>query len=331
MIPLKDMSWQSQPWQWQLQNAVTSIDELVRLLELNYPLVADPFPVMVPLPFLARMEPGNPADPLLLQVLPSAAERANVPGFSVDPVGEQGISAVRGLLHKYHGRVLVVTTGQCAVNCRYCFRRHFPYQDTTPGRRDWQTIFDHIRADATISEVILSGGDPLILPDDRLAWIADELAGIAHIETLRIHTRLPVMIPSRVSTELLTWMAASRLQLVLVTHINHPREIDESVSQAAARLKAAGVLLLNQSVLLRAINDSAITLAELSRKLFRAGILPYYLHLLDPVSGAAHFDVPRDEALQLVTLMGNMLPGYLVPRLVREVPGASSKVVQSAT
>ncbi len=331
MIPLKDMSWQSQPWQWQLQNAVTSIAELSRLLELDYPSVTDPFPVMVPLPFLARMEPRNINDPLLLQVLPQVAERASVPGYSIDPVGEQGKSDVRGLLHKYHGRVLVVTTGQCAVNCRYCFRRHFPYQTTTPGSRDWQSIFDHIRRDTSISEVILSGGDPLVLPDDRLAWVAEELGRIQHVETLRLHTRLPVMIPSRISDDLLAWMTAIRLKVVMVTHINHTREIDQSVSDAIARLQRAGVTLLNQSVLLRAINDSAPVLADLSRNLFRAGIMPYYLHLLDPVAGAAHFDVPLSRATLLVADISALLPGYLVPRLVREVPGASSKVAQSST
>lgn len=333
MIPLTDVGWQSQSWQWLLSNAITDINELVRLVDVPLPAgLPDPwtdFPLVVPLPFIHRMQRGDPQDPLLLQVLPGSQEMASPAGFSKDPLLEASGPSPRGLLHKYHGRVLVIASGTCAVNCRYCFRRHFPYHDTQPDTRHWRKIFDYIKRDETITEVILSGGDPLVLPDQRLALIAREIAAIDHVTTLRIHTRLPVVIPQRVCNELTDWMAASRLAIVVVLHCNHAREIDEAVGAAAARLTAAGATLLNQSVLLRGVNHSAEALASLSKQLFEYKVLPYYLHLLDPVEGAAHFDVKESEALVLMQQLTAALPGYLVPKLVREIPGAPAKAQRS--
>ena len=325
MIPLTDLSWQSRPWQWLLGNSVTDITQLVGALGLPDMAVASDFPVLVPLPYLSRIEPGNPNDPLLLQVLPTHAELAGPPGYVEDPLDEQMHSPLPGLLHKYHGRVLVVVSGACGINCRYCFRRHFPYQDFQPDTARWQDIARYIVGDPSINEVILSGGDPLVLSDKRLAWIAGLLAGIDHVETLRIHTRLPIVIPQRVCDALVGWLKESRLRVVVVMHSNHPRELDDEVAAACRRLAQAGATLLNQSVLLKGVNDDTDTLVELSRRLSRVGVLPYYLHLLDPVKGAAHFEVEESVARRLVSEAANRLPGYLVPRLVREVPGAPAK------
>lgn len=325
MIPLTDTSWQSRSWQWLLAHAITDTGELVRALGLPNLAVDTDFPTLVPLPWLARIEPGNPDDPLLLQVLPTVAENIATPGFVNDPLHESGASPVPGLLHKYHGRVLVVVSGACAVNCRYCFRRHFPYQAFQPDTAGWHRIADYVASDPSIREVILSGGDPLVLSDKRLSWIVETIAAIEHVDTLRIHTRLPVVIPQRVCTALTDWIASSRLHIVVVIHSNHAQELDEAVADAMQSLADAGTVLLNQSVLLRGVNDNADALVDLGRRLFEIGIMPYYLHLLDPVKGAAHFDVPDDEARQLLDKVAARLPGYLVPRLVREVPGGAFK------
>lgn len=326
MIPLTDAGWQGQSWQYLIRHAVRDINELVSLLHLDEPPVNSEFPLLVPLPYLARMERGNPRDPLLLQVLPAAAERAGVPGFTADPLAEAGQSPRPGLIHKYRGRVLIVTTGACAVNCRYCFRRHFPYQSFQPDSARWSEILDYIRADESITEVILSGGDPLALSDKRLQWIAGQLSTIAHVDTLRLHTRLPVVIPERVCDALIDWISRTRLKSVLVIHANHARELDGEVAASMARLAGAGVTLLNQSVLLRHVNDSVEALTDLSRRLFDIGVLPYYLHMLDPVAGAAHFEVGEQSAQTLMREVAAQLPGYLVPKLVREVPGETGKV-----
>lgn len=326
MIPLHDLSWQSRTWQWILGNAITDINELVRVLGLPGPRPRTDFPVLVPMPWLYRIEPGNPRDPLLLQVLPSSAELEASPGFLLDPLMEAGSAPAAGLLHKYHGRVLVIVSGACAVNCRYCFRRHFPYQDFKPDTAEWREIANYVDHDSSITEVILSGGDPLVLSDRRLGWIVDTLSRIEHVDTLRIHTRMPVAIPQRVVEPMLDWIRSTRLHVVMVIHANHPREIDQSVADALAALSNAGVRLLNQSVLLRDVNDAAPVLIELSRRLFDVGVMPYYLHLLDPVQGAAHFDVPEAEARLLMHDVAAHLPGYLVPRLVREVPGEPYKL-----
>ena len=255
------------------------------------------------------------------------AERAEqVDLLGHDPVGDLAAQTVPGVLHKYHGRVLLVATGACAVHCRYCFRRHFPYTASNAASRHWQFALRYIQNDQSIKEVILSGGDPLSLSDARLESLAAAVAQIPHVTRLRIHTRLPIVIPERVNNALLNWLGGSRLQPVIVLHANHANEIDEAVSRAIGRLREQRVTLLNQSVLLRGVNDSIQTLVELSEALFNIGVLPYYLHLLDPVQGAAHFDVDHQRALYLIDNVRARLPGYLVPRLVREQPGAPHKI-----
>jgi EF-P beta-lysylation protein EpmB len=315
-----------------MADSVRDPGELLALLDLD-PRWLEParraasaFPLRVPRAFIGRMRKGDPADPLLRQVLPLGEELDEVPGFTRDPVGDLPSVAARGLLHKYQGRVLLITTGACGVHCRYCFRRHFPYAEENARSGEWQQALDYLKGDASINEVILSGGDPLTLSDGRLAALVRALEAIPHIKRLRIHTRQPVVLPSRVDEPLLAWLKACRLQKVVVLHMNHAREMDEAVQAACARLREAGATLLNQAVLLRGVNDSAETLRELSETLFAAGVLPYYLNLLDPVAGAAHFDVPETEALELMAAIRACLPGYLVPKLVREVPGAPSKM-----
>ena len=271
------------------------------------------------------MRVGDPYDPLLRQVLPVAVEDAEVAGFSTDPVGEAGLLGCDGLLRKYRGRALLVATGACAVHCRYCFRREFPYESEHPDGGEFASTLAAVSRDATIEEVILSGGDPLILPDHRLAMLVGRIAEIPHIRRLRIHTRMPVVLPERVDEALVGWIATWPLPVVVVIHANHPNEIDESVRRALGALGTTGATLLNQAVLLRGVNDSAEVLAELSTKLFDGGVLPYYLHMLDRVAGAAHFEVAEKNAHAIMDDLQARLPGYLVPRLVREVPGARSK------
>jgi len=283
------------------------------------------FRVRVPESYLARIQPGDPRDPLLLQVLPQAAEALEQPMFVPDPVGDATAMAAPGLLHKYCGRVLLITTGACAIHCRYCFRREFPYGEFS-ALRGLQPALDYIRDHRDISEVILSGGDPLALPDSRLSELLHLLEQIPHLRRLRIHTRLPVVLPERVDDGLLSWLGTGRLQQVLVLHANHPREFDPPAKSALERLRESGVSLLNQSVLLAGVNDDLDTLCELQERGFTAGILPYYLHLLDRVRGAAHFEVDEARARQLHAGLRSRLPGYLVPRLVREIPGARGKV-----
>lgn len=318
-------------WQEQLADLVTDPDELLSLLQLKSTDVdisaaaLRDFPLRVPRPFLARMRPGDPRDPLLLQVLPQLAESLDTPGYVRDPLNEAGANQCSGLLHKYAGRVLLVTTQSCAIHCRYCFRRHFPYADNRPGRRQWQQSLDYIRQNPDIREVILSGGDPLACSNSYLAWLVEHIAAIPHVIRLRLHTRLPIMLPARVDTPLLQLLQASGCQLVMVLHANHAREFDTEVDAACARMRTAGLTLLNQTVLLRGINDDAATLAELSERLFAAGVLPYYLHVLDKVQGAAHFEVPESRACALIQELQARLPGFLVPRLVREEPGSPGK------
>jgi len=319
-------------WQSEMAQAVRDPAELLGLLELDARWLepakraAAVFPLRVPRGFLARMRKGDPRDPLLRQVLPLGEELLDVPGYGKDPVGDMPSLAARGLLHKYRGRVLLIATGACGVHCRYCFRRHFPYADETARGDDWREALDYLRAETSVNEVILSGGDPLTLSDERLGAFATALQGILHIKRLRIHTRQPVVLPSRVDDALLGWLSACTLQKVVVLHMNHGREMDPALKQACARLKGVGVTLLNQSVLLKGVNDSADALAGLSEALADAGVLPYYLSLLDPVAGAAHFDVPEARAVEIMAELRARLPGYLVPRLVREVPGAPSKM-----
>ena len=321
----------SLPWQEILANTVRDTESLCQLLEIerhslpdNHPLLQQ-FPVRVPSPYLDRIRKGDPGDPLLLQVFPDAAEAAEVPGYVADPLLESESNPIPGILHKYEGRVLLVATSSCAIHCRYCFRRHFPYSDNHSGKQGWKESLEYIRADSSIREIIFSGGDPLTLPDSYLAWFLDELDSIRHVIRIRFHTRLPIMIPQRITTALCKLLANSRFQTILVIHSNDAQELDEEVDMACRKLKSSGVTLLNQSVLLRGINDNVPVLAELSERLFSAGILPYYLHLMDPVSGAAHFNVDTTEATKLMGKLQSVLPGYLVPKLVREEPGQPSK------
>ncbi|HSH27438.1 MAG TPA: EF-P beta-lysylation protein EpmB [Wenzhouxiangella sp.] len=284
------------------------------------------FPMLVPEAFIDRMQPGDRHDPLLLQVLPDPREAQTAPGFSDDPVGDRASSAGHGILHKYQGRVLLVTTGACAIHCRYCFRQAFPYASENAGADRWQVAVDHIAGDESIEEVILSGGDPLMLPTRRLRELTRRLAGITHLRRLRIHTRLPVILPDRVTENLLDWLGELPWPVVMVIHANHGNEFDAAVARALTRLRQRGVHLLNQAVLLAGINDSSAALAELMRRSFEAGALPYYLHLLDPVSGAQRFDTDDASAVAMMESLRRELSGYLVPRLVREVAGRPYKL-----
>jgi EF-P beta-lysylation protein EpmB len=319
-----------QNWLKQLANAISDPEQLLRYLEI------DPTPWMqgfkarklfsqrVPLSFVERMEKGNPFDPLLRQVLPLSQEFDVLPGFSTDPLAEQN-NQHPGLLHKYHNRVLLILKGACAINCRYCFRRHFPYQDNKGNKTVWQENLDYIAQHAELNEVILSGGDPLMAKDHELRWLIEQIALIPHIQTLRFHSRLPIVIPERITPTLTELLAQTRLNVVFVSHINHAREINASLSQAMTSLRQAGVTLLNQAVLLKGVNDSVTAQVGLSEALFQAGILPYYLHVLDKVQGAAHFFVSDQDARTIMAGMIEQVSGYLVPRLTREIGGRSSK------
>lgn len=283
------------------------------------------FPLRVPLSFANRMQKGNAEDPLFRQIWPAPSEAEVNLGFATDAVGDLEKMKPGGLIHKYRGRALVITTGACAINCRYCFRRHFPYGEANASRNRWQLLLEELRADDSIEEVILSGGDPLSLSDDKLAALAQGLDAIPHLKRLRLHTRQPIVLPSRVNDELLQWLTATRLQTVMVVHVNHANELDADVARAMARLKTAGVPLLNQAVLLKGINDTLNAQKALSERLFECGVLPYYLHQLDRVQGAAHYEVDETKGKALIRQLSEHLPGYLVPRLVREIAGNPSK------
>lgn len=320
-------------WKEELSGAITRVEHLLALLDLaDSPLARTvatwpDFPLRVPLAYVQRMERGNPEDPLLRQVLPVIQEGVASPGYVRDPLDEARYNPVPGVVHKYAGRVLLITSPACAVHCRYCFRRHFPYQDNTLGRERWQQALDYIAANHSITEVILSGGDPLAANDSHLRWLVEQLAAINHVRRLRVHTRLPVVIPSRIDVACLDWLTSTRLATLVVLHINHGNEIDAEVIAMVGRLRDRGITVLNQAVLLNSVNDRVDVLASLSERLFEIGVLPYYLHLLDPVSGASHFDVPHDQALALYRELHAALPGYLVPRLVRDTPGARGKTL----
>ena len=318
-------------WRHHWRDAVTDPAELLSLLGLDELLPRLPhdnagFALRVPRGFVARMRRGDAHDPLLLQVLPQLAERDEVAGFVTDAVGDMDARAAHGVLHKYHGRALLIASGSCAINCRYCFRRHFPYADEMAAAGQWRQALQHLRSDSSISELILSGGDPLALTTAKLEELSHGLADIAHVRRLRIHTRLPVVLPERIDAPFIAWLDSLPLQKVVVLHANHANEIDASVDAACRRLHGAGATLLNQSVLLRGINDTTAALGDLSERLFTAGVLPYYLHQLDRVQGAAHFEVDDARALDLVKNLRARLPGYLVPTLVREVGGEASKL-----
>ncbi len=322
-------------WQEELTQAVTTLTELCRLLELDPNKLgysseaALQFPMRVPRSFVARMQKGNANDPLLQQVLPTHAENVANLGFGSDPLEETKFNPVPGILHKYNGRVLWLVSQTCAVHCRYCFRRHFPYDDQKLSRKDWQIPLNYIAQNKNIFEVILSGGDPLTAKDSYLQELIHALADIPHLKIVRLHTRLPIVLPARVTNELVQVMQRTRLQANIVLHSNHPQEIDAIVGQKIKYLQQNNITVLNQTVLLKGINDDANVLSELSKALFQYGALPYYLHTLDKVQGAAHYDIPLARARKIHRQMQEILPGYLVPRLVCEQAGAKMKVMLS--
>jgi len=320
----------SKTWQQELGQCVTDPKKLLQLLDIspgqyqNSFAARKLFPLRVPMPFVQRMERGNINDPLLKQVMTSSNEFDEQPGFVDDPLDEHA-AKMPGLLHKYENRVLLMVRTACAINCRYCFRRQFPYQENSITQQHFADIANYIAQDTAINEVILSGGDPLMAKDHHLQQIIEQIEPVQHVTRLRIHTRLPVVIPSRITTQLLDLLQKTRLKVVIVLHINHANEIDEHVAQMCQRLKQAGVTLLNQAVLLKGINDCETSQVNLSERLFSVGILPYYLHLLDKVRGATHFDMPEEDAITLMHQLYKKLPGFLVPRLVREIGGQAHK------
>ena len=318
-------------WKRQWRDAIRDPHELIALLGLKGRIpglsaeACEQFPLRVPRGFVARMGLGDPHDPLLRQVLPLDDELRPMPGFDLDAVGDAAAKTATGVIHKYLGRALLIATGSCAVHCRYCFRRHFPYVDETAAAGQWRQAVDAVRADSSIEEVILSGGDPLSLATPKLAELTVQLAAIKHLRRLRIHTRLPVVLPERIDIELTDWLRTLPWPTAIVIHANHANEFDASVDAALARLRDAGIALLNQAVLLRGVNDSVEALAALSERSFAAGVLPYYLHQLDRVAGAAHFEVSDEHAVALHAALMARLSGYLVPKLVREVAGDPGK------
>ena len=303
---------------------MTKLRQALQILKEDAAWLDNPeFPVFVPRSFLSKMRVGDPADPLLRQIAPALEEQREIAGYTNDPLHERSAQANPGVLRKYEGRALLILTGACAVNCRYCFRRHYSYPTSSGAQFD--ELLQPIRADSSVQEVILSGGDPLILDDVAIATLLERIAAISHVLRVRIHTRLPVVIPRRVTRGLLSTLEECNLDTAVVLHFNHPAELDDETSLATRALSRSVGALLNQGVLLNGVNDTATILVQLSQKLFSAGVLPYYLHLPDKVAGTAHFDVPLERALQLFRDLQNRLPGYLVPRLAREVPGAGSK------
>ena len=321
---------QQQNWQTLLQKSAKSPSVLLDDLGIGgIPLsetANNLFPFRATTSFNNRIEKGNPEDPLLRQILPLTDEELEHPDFSNDPLTEQEKQPVPGLLHKYNGRVLLIVTGACAIHCRYCFRRHFPYSNANAGGNNLAPALEYLEKDNTVSEVILSGGDPLSVSDERLSTLVSLLAGIQHIKRLRIHSRIPVVLPERITDTLLYCLTATRLRPVMVLHVNHANELDPATAQILKKMTHHNIPLLNQSVLLKGINDSVDTLVQLSEKLFEYGVIPYYLHMLDPVRGALHFQVEESRAKQIMQHLHRQLPGYLVPRLVREVAGAASKI-----
>ena len=323
-------------WKDQLKGAIRSVNELLDYVQISEgtrknneywrAYFDSDFSVRVPTQFADKMEKGNPRDPLLLQVLPVMEETVFRKGYSSDPIQEQRIKNGK-IIHKYQGRVLVILTGTCAINCRYCFRREYPYAEEQLTQQEIRSIIDYIQQDQSVSEVILSGGDPLILSDTKIKDFINELEGIPHLKRLRIHSRLPVVIPERLTPRLLTSLSESRLQTSLVLHINHPNEIDETLGAYLRGFRQNGITLLNQTVLLKGVNDKAEVLRDLSESLFAVGLLPYYLHCLDPMRGTHHFDLPQSLALELHRQMAKYLPGYLLPRLVADIPNRDAKTL----
>jgi EF-P beta-lysylation protein EpmB len=334
IIPVSSGKCQEKSWKTYLKEAIKTPEALLAQLQLttnqlDYQIDVDnPFKTRVPQPFIDKMAVGNPNDPLLLQVIAQQAENLVEAGYSVDPLEEQD-NQTPGLLHKYYGRVLLILSSACAVNCRYCFRRHFPYEDQHASGDQLSKSLEYISENESITEVILSGGDPLIIDDNALAHLVKKLESIKHVKRLRIHTRLPVVIPQRVTSDLCGILRGTQLQTSMVLHINHANEIDALLQQHLQMLNNAGVVLLNQSVLLKKVNDNVIDLSNLSEKLFESKVMPYYLHLLDKVAGATHFDIEEQKALSLLSKMRSTLPGYLVPKLAKEEANHDAKTVIS--
>lgn len=331
MIPAQPLSTQARPWQALWREAIRDPRELLELLDLGAmadrisDAAARQFEVRVPRGFAAKMRRGDPGDPLLRQVLPLAEEDQVAPGYGLDAVGDAAARGATGLIHKYEGRALLVATGSCAVHCRYCFRRHFPYGEETAAANRWRHSLYYLRDHPDVSEVLLSGGDPLSLATTKLAELTEGLRALPQIRRLRLHTRLPIVLPERVDDELLAWLGRLPWPVAIVVHANHPDELGEDVARALLALRDTGATLLNQSVLLRGVNDEADVLARLSERLFEMGVLPYYLHQLDRVAGTAHYEVEDSRARELHATLSARLPGYLLPRLVREIPGEPGK------
>jgi len=319
-------------WQQHMKEAIRDPNLLAKCLKLPTEAICatqstGDFPLFVPLPYLSRIEIGNAQDPLLLQVLPQAAESAVEDGYSADPLQEDSFSSAPGLLQKYNSRVLMVTTGACAIHCRYCFRRNFPYSQSPNSLEAWEPTLQKIEADESVTEVILSGGDPLTLVDSLIEQLLNRIESINHITRIRIHTRLPIVIPQRVTDSLVSMLQNSSKQFVIVIHTNHANELDDEVNSALGKLKSTDAVLLNQSVLLRGINDSVAALRRLSERLIECGVTPYYLHQLDKVQGASHFHVPIETGTSLIEQLRSQVSGYLVPRYVQEIPNEQNKTI----
>ena len=323
---------QEQNWQSQLSDLITDPLELLNQLELSTDqllsgaiLASEQFKLRVPRAFVGKIKIGDPLDPLLLQVLPHHLELEEHPEFVTDPLSEEAANQMAGVLHKYQSRFLLTLTGACAIHCRYCFRRHFPYQENLPKNEDWLKIKHYIEQHPHINEVILSGGDPLTLSNRKLALWLERVASLPQIKILRIHSRVPIVIPNRIDEELISILKNSRLRIVVVVHSNHASELDDFTCSKLSQLSLQHITLLNQAVLLKGVNDSAKTLTELSYRLFEARVMPYYLHVLDKVKGAQHFDLRSSEIDQIYSDVLASLPGYLVPKLVREIAGEKNK------
>ncbi|AMO40091.1 EF-P beta-lysylation protein EpmB [Acinetobacter sp. BEC1-S18-ESBL-01] len=324
--------YQEQNWQSQLSDLITDPSELLSLLELSSEqllsgaiLASEKFKLRVPRAFVGKMNAKNPLDPLLLQVLPHHLELEEHPEFVTDPLGEEAANQLPGVLHKYKSRFLLTLTGACAVHCRYCFRRHFPYQENLPKNEDWLNIKNYIEANPNINEIILSGGDPLTLSNRKLALWLERLSSLKQIQILRIHSRVPIVIPNRIDEQLISLLKNSRLRIVLVVHSNHASELDDFTCSKLLQLSDHHITVLNQAVLLKGVNDSAQTLIDLSYRLFEARVMPYYLHVLDKVKGAQHFDLESSKIDDIYRDVLANLPGYLVPKLVREIAGEKNK------
>jgi EF-P beta-lysylation protein EpmB len=327
---------EKEAWQSALSDLITDPKELLSLLELGDEFLTDAlaahqlFPLRVPRRFVLRMQKKDPNDPMLKQILPLGVELKKIKGYDKDPLQETKVNPVPGLLHKYYGRVLIMLTSACAINCRFCFRRHFPYEENNPGKLGLEKIFTYIRQDATISEVILSGGDPLTVSNRVLSSFTQQLSTISHVKRLRFHTRVPIVLPERINTHFIEWLTTIKLDKVVVLHANHPNEIDNTVKAVIHLLREAQITVLNQSVLLKGINDHPDIQIALSETLFSTGVLPYYLHVLDKVEGTHHFDVDLKVAIKLHEEMSKRLPGYLVPKLVCEEAGLYAKSILSS-